>query len=207
MSTENLSKLLNAINYAIKNHGLQTRKSDETTPYVTHCISVASYLTSIAGITDIEVIMAAVLHDVVEDTDAKYKEIECLFGKRVASIVAQVSDDRLLSKVERKKLQVRNAPTKCYEAKLVKLADKLHNLSDLLQNPPHGWSPDIIRGYFVWSHAVVAGLRGTNSPLEEELDKVFSSTLEHNVPVLPDDLETALQNYYCLLQAEQKSVD
>ena len=84
-----------------------------------------------AGISDPDVIIGALLHDTVEDTDCSFEEIEALFGASVTEIVRQVTDDKTLPKMERKRLQVVKAPSKTPQAKLVKLADKLHNLRDL----------------------------------------------------------------------------
>ena len=65
-----------------------------------------------AGITDSEVIIAAILHDTVEDTDTSLEEVEAEFGKRVRDIVDEVSDDKNLAKEERKRLQIVHAPHK-----------------------------------------------------------------------------------------------
>jgi hypothetical protein len=87
------------------------------------------------------------LHDTIEDTQTTFEELELVFGGRVAAIVRQVTDDKKLSKVERKKLQVEHFGSASLQALLVKLADKISNLSGLLSDPPIGWSRDIIRGY------------------------------------------------------------
>lgn len=69
--------------------------------------------------------------------------------------------------------QIRHASTCSYEAKLVKLADKLYNLRDLEKQTPIGWDQDRVREYFLWAKQVVNGLKGTNVFIESELDKVF----------------------------------
>lgn len=84
------------------------------------------------------IIQAALLHDTVEDTDTTLEELEAMFGKKVASIVQEVTDDKTLPKQERKKLQVKHAPHCSHQAKLVKLADKLYNLRDLNRCTPVG---------------------------------------------------------------------
>ena len=65
-----------------------------------------------AGVTDTEVIIAAILHDTVEDTDTSLEEVEAEFGKAVRDIVAEVSDDKTLAKAERKRLQIVHSPHK-----------------------------------------------------------------------------------------------
>ena len=85
----------------------------------------------------------------------------------------EVTDDKSLSKQERKRLQIEHAPHKSHKAKLVKLADKLYNLRDLSRAVPEGWTDERVQEYFVWASKVVAGLRGTNQRLEESLDALF----------------------------------
>lgn len=70
-------------------------------------------------------------------------------------------------------MQIQHAPHKSPRAKLVKLADKLYNLRDLERAQPLGWSDQRVQEYFHWAFQVVNGLRGTNEPLERELDKLF----------------------------------
>ena len=88
-------------------------------------------------------------------------------------LVDEVSDDKNLKKMERKRLQIEHAPHASYKAKLIKLADKLYNLRDLKRCTPKGWSKDRVQEYFVFAFDVVAGLRRINDPMERELDKLF----------------------------------
>ena len=88
-------------------------------------------------------------------------------------LVDEVSDDKNLKKMERKRLQIEHAPHASYKAKLIKLADKLYNLRDLKRCTPKRWSKDRVQEYFVFAFDVVAGLRGINDPMERELDKLF----------------------------------
>lgn len=92
-----------------------------------------------AGVKNADVLMAAILHDTVEDTDTTFEEIEEHFGKTIRDIVAEVSDDKSLPKQERKRLQIEHAKRTSHKAKLVKLADKLYNLRDLERSLPTGW--------------------------------------------------------------------
>jgi len=164
--------LLWALVFAANKHQAQRRKDQNQSAYITHPIHVA-YLLSQAGVTDNKALVGALLHDTVEDTDTNYTEIGKSFGLSVANIVAEVSDDKSLDKVQRKKLQIEHAKHASQEAKLIKLGDKLSNLSDLLANPPKKWSPIEIKGYAIWAYHVVAQLRGTNEQLEAQLDEVF----------------------------------
>ncbi|XP_034773142.1 guanosine-3',5'-bis(diphosphate) 3'-pyrophosphohydrolase MESH1-like isoform X2 [Acipenser ruthenus] len=165
--------LLETVNFAAEKHKTQRRKDPEATPYINHPIGVARILSYEGGITDITVLQAALLHDTVEDTDTSLPELDAVFGATVARIVQEVTDDKALSKQERKQLQVEHAPHCSHQAKLVKLADKLYNLRDLNRCTPSGWTPQRVQEYFTWAVQVVKGLRGTNAALEEKLYQLF----------------------------------
>ncbi|KAM4630083.1 guanosine-3',5'-bis(diphosphate) 3'-pyrophosphohydrolase MESH1 [Polymixia lowei] len=165
--------LLETVNFAAEKHRNQRRKDPEGTPYINHPIGVARILSHEGGVTDIEVLQAALLHDTVEDTDTSIAELEITFGATVARIVQEVTDDKTLPKQERKRLQVEHAPHRSHQAKLVKLADKLYNLRDLNRCTPTGWTAERVQEYFVWASQVVKGLKGTNPALEEKLEELF----------------------------------
>ncbi|XP_061620840.1 guanosine-3',5'-bis(diphosphate) 3'-pyrophosphohydrolase MESH1 isoform X2 [Phyllopteryx taeniolatus] len=165
--------LVETVNFAAEKHRNQRRKDAEKTPYINHPIGVARILSHEAGITDIVVLQAALLHDTLEDTDTKPDELETKFGQIVAGIVQEVTDIKSLPKAERKRLQVEHAPHCSHQAKLVKLADKLYNLRDLNRCTPVGWTAERVQQYFVWASDVVKGLKGTNSALEEKLEELF----------------------------------
>ncbi|GCC33814.1 hypothetical protein chiPu_0012285 [Chiloscyllium punctatum] len=165
--------VLEAADFAAKKHKNQRRKDPEGTPYINHPLGVARILAHEAGITDVVVLQAALLHDTVEDTNTTFTEIEERFGEKVRSIVAEVTDDKSLPKEKRKELQIQHAPHCSYEAKLVKLADKLYNLRDLKSSTPAGWTEKRVEQYFIWASQVIAGLRGTNQTLEKSLDALF----------------------------------
>lgn len=103
-------------------------------------IGVAQILTAEGNVTDLNVLMAAILHDTVEDTDTTFDELEQRFGAKIRGIVEECSDDKNLPKLERKRLQIEHAKDASFEAKLVKLADKLYNLRDLERSIPQGWT-------------------------------------------------------------------
>lgn len=165
--------LMKAIHFSAQKHKDQRRKHARQTPYICHPVSVAHRLAIDAGVSDMTVLIAALLHDTVEDTETTLDEIEKLFGLEVAKVVDEVTDDKSLPKEMRKQLQIDHAPHVSQKAKLVKLADKLDNLSDLLIDPPVGWSGDRVAEYFSWAEKVIAGLRGTSSALEAQLDEVL----------------------------------
>ncbi|HLU47192.1 MAG TPA: HD domain-containing protein, partial [Planctomycetota bacterium] len=143
---DGLVLLLRAIDIAAKAHRKQRRKDDKETPYINHPIEVARILADEGGVDDPEIITAALLHDTVEDTATSLDEIRGAFGDRVARIVGEVTDDKSLPKVERKRLQIIHASEISRGARLVKLADKISNLRGLRSSVPKGWDAARVRG-------------------------------------------------------------
>ena len=139
---------------------------------------MASVLAVEGGVETPEVICAALLHDTVEDTETTAEELAAIFGATVTGIVLEVTDDKSLDKAVRKEEQVRHAPHISPEAKLVKLADKICNLRDILASPPADWSADRKRAYFDWAARVVAGLRGVHPTLEAVFDGLYGRQAE-----------------------------
>jgi guanosine-3',5'-bis(diphosphate) 3'-pyrophosphohydrolase len=139
------ARILHATHFSAIKHTEQRRKDPTGTPYINHPIGVAHTLVALGGILSNPkihaetAILAALLHDTVEDTDTTLEEVEREFGPRVRAVVAEVTDDKALSRNERKLKQVMDAPHKSIEAKSVKLADKLYNLRDLTRATPVGW--------------------------------------------------------------------
>jgi guanosine-3',5'-bis(diphosphate) 3'-pyrophosphohydrolase len=107
---EDVSLLLKAVKFSAEKHKTQRRKGAEGSPYVNHPIGVAETLWRVGGVRDISVIIAAILHDTVEDTETTLAEIEEHFGPVVWSLVQEVTDDKSLPKPERKRLQIEHAP-------------------------------------------------------------------------------------------------
>lgn len=164
---ENHVKLLNAAAFAAKKHRDQRRKGNDSAPYINHPLEVAKMLASVGGVDDADVLIAAILHDTIEDTETSEDEIRELFGDRVASIVVEVTDDKSLPKQARKEKQVEHAPHLSSEAKQLKICDKISNITDVLNNAPDGWSVERRIEYVKWGERVFAGLRGENQKLDD----------------------------------------
>ena len=166
--------MLEALQFAAVKHRDQRRKDLEASPYINHPIALANILWREGGVTDPDVICAALLHDTVEDTQTTATELRKAFGRKIASIVMEVTDDKKLEKAERKRLQIEHAPHLTREAKLVKLADKISNVRDMLASPPAHWPMRRRREYFDWAKKVVDALRGVHPQLEAIFDEAYS---------------------------------
>ena len=148
--------IMRAADFAARKHSKQKRKGEKAEPYLNHLIEVA---TLVAEATNgrLDAVIAALLHDVVEDQDVKIEEVADLFGSTVASIVDEVTDDKSLLKDERKNAQIAHAPHKSPDASAIKIADKTANLLAIAMSPPP-WPTDRKRAYVEWAKAVVEGL-------------------------------------------------
>jgi len=158
-----------AYDYAARCHCGQTRDGAAREPYVNHVIEVAARVARSPD-ADESLILGAILHDVVEDTDGTSAEIASLFGDKVAALVAEVTDDKTLPKAERKRLQVATVAGKSASARRIKLADKAANLAALCDSPPTDWDASRRRAYLDWAEAVIAGCRGVDPVLEAAFD-------------------------------------
>jgi guanosine-3',5'-bis(diphosphate) 3'-pyrophosphohydrolase len=166
--------LLRALEFAARMHRDQRRKGADASPYINHPIQVAELLATVGCIDDEHTLMAAVLHDTVEDTVATPDELAALFGEAVRDLVLEVTDDKSLEKAERKRRQVLDAPQLSGKAKAIKIADKICNVRDIGSKPPVGWDRRRRLEYFEWAEQVVAGCRGINAPLEAYFDRCLA---------------------------------
>jgi guanosine-3',5'-bis(diphosphate) 3'-pyrophosphohydrolase len=152
-----LQQFLRAATFAARMHRLQRRKDAEASPYINHPIEVAALLAGEGSVTDPVTLMAAVLHDTLEDTETTPDELAAAFGPAIRDLVQEVTDDKRLPKAERKALQTAGAPRLSDRAKLIRLADKIANVRDVTHHPPSNWDLARRRAYLDWTEAVVAG--------------------------------------------------
>ena len=164
--------LIRALHFAAEKHVHQRRKGEDQIPYINHPIAVSEILWRVGEVRDPEILAAALLHDTIEDTETTPKELMEAFGETVADLVVEMTDDGSLPKHERKDLQIQHAGGLSPGARLIKLADKTHNVISLSESPPAGWNDEWKRNYVSWARAVVDGLRGTHSGLETNFDEV-----------------------------------
>ena len=180
---------IDAACFAASKHKHQQRKGDDSS-YICHPLEVAQILEH-ANIQDTDILIAAILHDTVEDTDTSLEEITIEFGSKVARYVQEVSDDKTLPKIERKKLQLLHIVSISRGAQLIKLADKIHNCSDLKKTPPKGWTQKDVRGYLVWASIIVDRI-----PFHHILHRQFEQIITTELPPSKEERLKMLQEYY-----------
>lgn len=165
--------ILKALRFAAEKHNDQRRRDSKSSPYINHPIQVAETLWRVGDVRDTALLVAAILHDTIEDTDVTPDEIRREFGEEVLELVLEVTDDKSLPKEVRKQLQIVNAPKKSPRAKMLKLADKICNVYDMTHFPPSNWSLLRKQEYLLWSEKVIQGVRGSNKNLEARYDEVL----------------------------------
>jgi guanosine-3',5'-bis(diphosphate) 3'-pyrophosphohydrolase len=178
MNDGNIALILEAAAFAADRHRNQRRKDEQASPYINHPLAIARILATEGKVTDPAILCAALLHDTIEDTETSLEELHDRFGAAVAGIVAEVTDDQSLPRAERKRLQVVKAAGKSESARIVKIADKISNLRDIVEAPPASWSDARKRDYFLWAGDVAAGLRGLNPALDSAFDAAYAEGLE-----------------------------
>ena len=165
-----LAELTRALLFAAEAHRNQRRKGAAQEPYINHLIEVLDLVAHSGGGSDTEVLQAAVLHDVVEDTSVTAEDLAQAFGARVASIVHENSDDMSLPKTERRRARIAAMPLKSKEARIVKMADVISNLRAIAVSPPAGWPADRKLGYLEGCRQLIDAGRGADPHLEHTFD-------------------------------------
>ena len=172
-SMQTIRELMRAAHFAAASHRAQRRKGASAEPYVNHLLEVAELVSSALNEADTNLVIAALLHDTVEDVGVTKEELIENFGQDVADLVLEVTDDKSLPKQERKRLQIVNAPKKTVRAQVIKLADKISNLRAILASPPSDWSVERQRQYFEWAKQVVDALSAPNPGLKLEFEQLY----------------------------------
>lgn len=173
-NNEDFGKFIKALRFAALKHRDQRRKGSRKAPYINHPIQLVDILWNSGEVIDVNTLIAAVLHDTVEDTGTSPEEISAAFGDDVRGLVMEVTDDKRLPKMMRKVLQVTGAAHKSPRARQIKLADKISNVAEVGSDPPAEWSLQRQREYLDWTEAVIKGLRGHNPALERRYDEVLA---------------------------------
>jgi (p)ppGpp synthase/HD superfamily hydrolase len=169
-----VQRVLEAAHFAADKHRNQRRKGAAGEPYVNHLLEVAQLVAASLSESDTNLVIAALLHDTIEDTATTREELVRRFGSDVADLVAEVTDDKTLPKLERKRLQIETAQKKSARAQTIKLADKISNLRSILYSPPADWNYQRKKEYLAWAKQVVDGFTAPNPVLKAE----FEATLQ-----------------------------
>lgn len=177
--TSNGTTIIKAIYFAAQKHSTQRRKNASQTPYINHPIEVMRIL-DMVGVRDPVVLAAAVLHDTVEDTETTIDEIESVFNEDIAVMVSEVTDDRSLSKLDRKLAQIEKMRTASRGARMIKIADKISNILDTIREVPKGWTVERVCGYACWSREVVLATSNGVGDVNENLVKMFFKLIYNN---------------------------
>jgi guanosine-3',5'-bis(diphosphate) 3'-pyrophosphohydrolase len=173
--------IIKAAVFAAEKHKYQRRKGFNQVPYINHPLKVAKLLSE-CGENEENLLIAAILHDIIEDTDATAHELAQEFNSEISKIVLEVTDDKEMPYAIRKELQIKRAPSLSEQAKKLKIADKICNISDIL-NYPLDWSTERKLSYLDWASQVVSGCRNLNT----ELDRLFDQTLQEGLDKLKDE--------------------
>lgn len=128
-------------------------------------------MAEVGKVDDRDILAAAFLHDVLEDTNTTPEEIRERFGPAVEGLVLEVTDDKTFDKDERKRQQVEHAPKLSSGAKLLKIADKASKVREVRKDPPKNWDINRRREYFDWAKQVVNSLGSVNPELEAHFAK------------------------------------
>jgi myo-inositol-1(or 4)-monophosphatase len=177
-----------AIILAMKAHEGQYRKGDEKVPYVLHPLEVGIIL---SRFTDNEnLIVAAILHDVVEDTDIELESIKSEFGEDIAKLVEILTEDKSIEDRTQRKTQYLNRLVNYKVAYMIKAVDALTNMQDLFalirEHGQAGWtyfksSPDFLMFYY---RRILDDLRHDlpNSLIEQYVSALKDLEYSHLLP-------------------------
>jgi GTP diphosphokinase / guanosine-3',5'-bis(diphosphate) 3'-diphosphatase len=165
-----MPELLEALQFAAIQHQYDRRAGYDRLPYINHLIKVTNCLANRIGIKDEALLLAAVLHDVVEDTDVTVEQLERRFGGEVAAIVEELTDDMSLPYGKRKRLQVEQAGKLSPKARVIRLVDKASNLRDIF-NYPLDWTVEKKAAYLDNAIAVAERIKGDHPKLDAWFDE------------------------------------
>ena len=170
--------ILKAAHFSAQKHSTQRRKDKDASPYINHPISVALAIAQIGGVDDPEILAAALLHDTLEDTATTPEELEAEFGKKVCEYVLDVTDDKTLPKHERKRRQIEHAKKISKGAALIKIGDKISNVTDVTNNPPADWDINRRKQYLDWAEKVIENCPKVNDRMENKFQEIINQGRE-----------------------------
>lgn len=173
-------QLMRAITFATIKHDGQKRKVNQE-PYIAHPYRVAMRLKE--HNCDSDLVIAGLLHDVVEDTDGTLDEIDALFGQKVTHLVSEVTEqEKFIPWDARKKQSIDQIRRASIDVKLIVCADKIDNLDSMLDN-------EMIYGDAMW-HAFERGKIDQQWYYQSMLDSVLAGINKHERHPLMEQFET-----------------
>ncbi|CCB88664.1 HD domain-containing protein [Simkania negevensis] len=174
-----LQRLLAAVEFAADKHQFQIRKDAEKTPYIIHPLGVAQLTLELGELKDPDALIAALLHDTIEDTETTPEEVEQLFGPHVLALVLDLTKPAGLKGEACKLAQIAHAPHMHEQAKIIKLADRYYNMCDLANII---WDQKSIDAYILWGAKLAQVLRGTSPQLEKAIDDKVTEHFQSRFP-------------------------
>ena len=117
----------------------------------------------------------------IVDRETTPEELEEQFGKQVRKYVLEVTDDKVLLKNERKEKQIEHAETLSKGAVLIKLGDKISNVTDIIYNPPSKWDINRRKAYLDWAEKVISNCPQVNEKMESKFQEVLSAGRESSI--------------------------
>jgi len=170
MSEKFNSTIFQALEFVAVKHQYLRRGGYDKLPYVNHLIKVANLIQEVGLGQNTSLMLVAILHDVVEDTDVTSEQISGKFGSEVGAVVQELTDDMTLTYEERKMRQIQNAPNLSFLARVIRIADKICNIRDIIEYPVD-WTPEKKLNYVINSSQVLEQIKGTHPQLEELLQE------------------------------------
>ncbi len=167
--------LLDALLFAAEKHQGEFRKGMSHNPYIVHPLRVVNILMERAHVEDVDILTAAILHDIVQGNPDRLNQVHRNFGQQVASYIAELSDDLSLPFEERKAYQVERAQNVSKGAALIIIADKLDNIESIHLSPPLDWGKEQKFAYVAWADQVVRNLPAVNFSLYGSFQKAVMS--------------------------------
>ncbi len=171
-----ISNYWKALTFAAKNHGIKTRKDNET-PYVIHPMRITAILRA-AGFSEFkneDLMMAALFHDLIEDTETSLNDIKNQFGKKSASIVEELTKPEDDDKGSKEKW-LKSFDKASKEAKIIKMADRIDNLMDMNLDI---WPIEKQKSYAEQGKIILEKCGDAHSELAIKLKSVINKILEN----------------------------
>ena len=163
--------LSRALVFASEAHRNQRRKGAAQEPYVNHLIEVMNLVAEATDGADTDLLVAALLHDAIEDCGYSVAQLTEAFGPRAARIVAENSDDMSLPKDERRTRRIEGMAHKPADSRTVKIADVISNLRAVANSAPAGWTAERKLGYLEGCRQLVRAGAGANAWLEQQFEE------------------------------------